>query len=485
MHGLKILLIEDDPTDVLLVQEALSALPDHTLLQAETLRHAMDIVQTQAPDVILMDLGLPDGQQMASYSVMRQVAPSVPILILTGLQEEALAMEALRMGAQDYLIKGHFPGMFLARAIRYAIERKRGEEALRESETRYRTLFEQSLQPTWVIEPHSLRILACNTAAIEQYGYSRQEFLSMSLAEIRMAEHVPDRGLWRHRLKNGAQITADCLLADIVFEGRSAHLLVAIDVTAREREQQLLQDLNATLEQQVLERTAALEAKHQELQGLASLLNETAQRERKRLATEMHDNLAQLLVVGRMKLDLLTRDGILSESLQAVKELRQCLSEALNYTRTLISDLRPPVAEGELNLGAGIAWVVKKLQRFGLVVKVTENGCMMPVESEAVVILLLEALHELLFNVLKHAQTKEAFVALSQTDTHLEITVQDHGCGFDLAGERSRPKEGGLGLLSIRERLVPFNAHLHIDSRPRHGTCSTIAVPLDSIRNTS
>lgn len=125
----RILLVEDNPGDARLLRETLRdahSLPFH-LVHAARLSEALDLVATSGADVVLLDLSLPDAHGMETVARMLDAAPTVPIIVLTGLADETVAMQAVQSGAQDYLVKGTVEGGTLARAIRYAIERKRLE----------------------------------------------------------------------------------------------------------------------------------------------------------------------------------------------------------------------------------------------------------------------------------------------------------------------------------------------------------------------
>jgi signal transduction histidine kinase len=129
----RILLVEDNPGDARLLRETLReahSLPFH-LVHASRLSEALELVAAQAPEVVLLDLSLPDAHGMDTVGRMLRAAPEVPIIVLTGLADETIAVQAVQSGAQDYLVKGTVEGGTLARAIRYAIERKRleGERA--------------------------------------------------------------------------------------------------------------------------------------------------------------------------------------------------------------------------------------------------------------------------------------------------------------------------------------------------------------------
>jgi serine phosphatase RsbU (regulator of sigma subunit) len=129
---IQVLLVEDNPGDARLLQlslaEATSA--QFELTHVERLADALQRLSTQTFDVVLLDLSLPDSRQIDTFRRTRAHAPQLPIIVLTGLDDETLAVETVHEGAQDYLVKGHVDSHLLVRAIRYAIERKRAQEQL-------------------------------------------------------------------------------------------------------------------------------------------------------------------------------------------------------------------------------------------------------------------------------------------------------------------------------------------------------------------
>jgi sigma-B regulation protein RsbU (phosphoserine phosphatase) len=140
------LLIEDNPGDAALIRYALagpdagaSAAPDFHLVCMDRLASGLLRLDDEGVDIVLLDLSLPDSQGLESVSQVRARSPHVPIVVLTGLDDEAMGLKAVREGAQDYLIKGNLDGALLKRAMRYAIERRRFSE---ERERLYRELQE-------------------------------------------------------------------------------------------------------------------------------------------------------------------------------------------------------------------------------------------------------------------------------------------------------------------------------------------------------
>jgi diguanylate cyclase (GGDEF)-like protein/PAS domain S-box-containing protein len=169
--------------------------------------------------------------------------------VLTGRDEEQLGIEAMASGAQDMLVKGSYDSEMLARALHYAIERQRLEGGLRQSAEEHRTLFENNPFPVWVYDSYTLRFLAVNEATVCEYGYSRDEFIKMTLLDIQPPEEAKKlidaieaargSGLvveeWRHRRKNGTVFDVEINAQALDFRGRPARIVLARDITVRKR----------------------------------------------------------------------------------------------------------------------------------------------------------------------------------------------------------------------------------------------------------
>jgi PAS domain S-box-containing protein len=134
-----VLLVEDNPGDARLIQEMLADGSGHRfrLWRADRLSAGLDMLSSGLVGVVLLDLSLPDSLGIETFCTMFAHAPQVPIIVLTGTDDEVMALHAVKTGAQDYLIKGEVNSNLLLRAMRYAMERKEAERALRESEERY------------------------------------------------------------------------------------------------------------------------------------------------------------------------------------------------------------------------------------------------------------------------------------------------------------------------------------------------------------
>ncbi len=215
--SIRVLLVEDNPTDVLLLREALAEvrLAHFELSDVAQLSAAGRYLSQVAVDVILLDLRLPDSQGLDTLLKLRQQTPRTPIVVLTGLADEELGLKALQSGAQDYLVKGQVDGQGLARAIRYAIERERSEEALRESEAKLRILF--NLLPVGVsvldanrnvveANPALKRILNLNSDGLSQKEYAHRIYLRTDGTPMPPEEFPSMRALVENRLIEDVEI---------------------------------------------------------------------------------------------------------------------------------------------------------------------------------------------------------------------------------------------------------------------------------------
>lgn len=135
---IQVLLVEDNANDVMLVRDELARTTGVTFLvtRADRLRDALRCLKEQPFDVVLLDLSLPDSDGLETFTKLHSEVSSIPIVVLSGLEDEEFAIRALKVGAQDYLVKNRMGSGFLPRAICYAIERKRGETELQRAKER-------------------------------------------------------------------------------------------------------------------------------------------------------------------------------------------------------------------------------------------------------------------------------------------------------------------------------------------------------------
>src|SRR5438132_360980 len=252
---LRILLLEDVPADAALVERHLTKSGLEFVSQrVDTRARFEQALREFVPDIILSDHGLPGFDGSAALELVNERFPTLPVILVTGSLNEEKAVEFMKAGAADYILKDHLTRLHEAiqRAIRerrLREEREQAVAALQESEAQYRALFESTPYPMWVFDLETHRVLAVNGAAIKHYGYSREEFLALRIEDLRPAEDIPalhrhlesmpgdyhNAGTWRHRKKDGTLIEVETSGHGITFAGRRAEQVVINDVTERKR----------------------------------------------------------------------------------------------------------------------------------------------------------------------------------------------------------------------------------------------------------
>lgn len=244
-----------------------------------------------------------------------------------------------------------------------------------------------------------------------------------------------------------------------------------------------LRQHEATLERKVAARTAQLERSHARLRRLASELTLAEQRERKQLASELHDYLAQLLVVSKFKIDQLRRNPSHEHPGGLLQDVESSLDQALTYSRTLIAHLSPTVLFMQ-GLVAALHWLPEYFSKQGLRVEVQSRVTTVKL-SEDRSVLLFQSVRELLFNALKHAGTGKATVEIDVVDERiLHITVTDGGAGFDVEMLLTEDRKG-YGLFSIRERIEGLDGTFTAISSPGAGTRIGLSIPLADVAGPS
>lgn len=269
--------------------------------------------------------------------------------------------------------------------------------------------------------------------------------------------------------------------------GRPARFVgVTFDVTERKQAEAQRVEWTKELERRIAERTKELVRTHDRLRGLAQELTLTEQRERQRIASELHDYLAQMLVVTRLKISQADQMVAPAPACTVLRDADDLIDQCLTYTRTLVAELMPPTLR-QFGLAGGLRWLGDAMAHQGLEVEV-DVPAVTPPMSEDLTRIFYQCVRELLFNVLKHAGTGRASVTMRESPHgRLQITVQDDGQGCDPDVVMDK-KTGTFGLFSIRERMEAIDGWMEMESAPGAGTTVTLGISLggaaESIRVT-
>ena len=261
---IKTLLVEDDPDDVRMVRQMLTTTEGARFHVecADRLSTGITLLAEDKSDVVLLDLWLPDSQGLDTLRKVLTQAPQTPVVVLTSMDDTATAVEAVREGAQDYLVKGQVDSNLLARCIQYAIERRRAEEALSRSDEFCRTILDSMNDAVSIISVDDNRILGCNRVFLEQLGLKEDEVIGKPCYEITyrrsdpctprdicpvradtlgeehsVAEHV-------HHRADGEEMCVEVSASPIKDEsGRTIQaVLVSRDISSRRRDEEALRE---------------------------------------------------------------------------------------------------------------------------------------------------------------------------------------------------------------------------------------------------
>ncbi len=247
----------------------------------------------------------------------------------------------------------------------------------------------------------------------------------------------------------------------------------------RLRTEAQLREMNRTLESSVLDATSDLRESEAQLRLLASDLVRAEHAERRRIADMLHDDVQQLLFGAQMRLELLREDvseGRLDDIGTHVEETDRYLTESIEKTRHLTVELAPPSLD-EDDLAEMIKSLVVQMREIhGLHVDARIDAPM-HVPDRTIRVVVHQTIRELLFNIVKHADVRQATVEVTYVDGELDVHVSDDGCGFDLDEVLNDPTHTGRGLATLRQRLSVVGGSLTVESVPGDGTKARVRLP--------
>ncbi len=347
---------------------------------------------------------------------------------------------------------------------------------IQNSEQWYRRLL-KTMNEGFTIRDENTEFSYVNDKFCEMLGYAREELLGQKIEDFVDQSGVVVLKEQLEKRKKGARTTYELVWlkknGEKLFTIMSAAALfdaqgnfrggfgAMTDITPRKKaEKKLLEYQN-------------------ELRSMASELSLVEERERRRIAAELHDRIGQSLAMAKIGL------GTLSELVdnpsieQEIDKIKGLVKQTINDTRLLTVELSPPILY-ELGFEAAVEWFAEEFQtQHGIEVQFEDDSQPKPL-NEDIRVILFKVVQELFFNVLKHAMAKCVFIKLAKNGKEILITFDDNGVGFNTYNKPSRSgSKTGFGLFSIRERLNHMGGHFQIKSTPGEGTYATISAPLN------
>ena len=322
------------------------------------------------------------------------------------------------------------------------------------------------------------RLTKVNSQMSEMFGYSQKELEAMTVNDITHPEYVDISPKFIRRASSGEITHAEF---EKQYFHKKGHLVwgqISSSVV-RDVKGKTLYFISHVKDITELKKAEEERLTYQlQLQSLASELVLTEQRERRRLATDLHDSIGQLLAISKIKLSALGNVASADDIAGDLKEIRDLIAQVIEQTRSLVFELSPPVLY-EFGIEAALEYLVERMQKLhDIRFEFVDDRQPKPL-SEDLGVLLFRAVQELLVNIVKHARARNARTFIETKDEKIRITVEDDGVGFDISEIDSHiGRAGKFGLFSIRERLNHLGGHFDIASKPGHGTQVSLAAPL-------
>ncbi|MGO9619778.1 MAG: PAS domain-containing protein [Desulfobaccales bacterium] len=489
---LRILIVEDQASDAELM--AFELRQANLTFTAQRVDNDLDFIrelEQSPPDLILSDYHLPHFNGGVALALAQERCPDVPFIFVSGAIGEEVAIDNLKRGATDYVLKDRLSRLAPAvkRALREAVEireRLQAEEALRQSEQNYRLLvgsipavvYKGYLD--WSVDFFDHKIEALTGHKKEEFDSRRLKWLDLMVREdlpaaqkvIRRARQGggayyrefrirtrDDRILW---IQDRGQIIFNAEGGVEIFSG------VFFDATEAQRG-----------------KMAVLESERR-LRYLSSELLKAQEHERKRLSMELHDELGQSLTVMKLRTRAIEkglRPDEQADLKQECRELLAYLDQVIDNVRRLSRDLSPSILE-DLGLLAALKYLVDGIGKYFTVeqsFEIQDLNSLFPPESQ---IIIYRIFQECLHNITKHAGPCRVSVALRQEDGAVTFTIEDEGAGFDVAQISGRDaSRRGLGLAALYERGRILGGSCQVWSRQGAGTKIACRIPIPQKKN--
>ncbi len=343
-------------------------------------------------------------------------------------------------------------------------ERKKAEEALREKEEFNFALFQHNPIQTIALDREG-KVIKSNLARrksgdrlpnigdVMYKDYAEKQEIDMHAELIKCIRSG--------KKKRFSELKYDDKILDITIAPfLDGVIITSEDITERKRAQE------------------KLFIYQEKLRSLTSELSLIEERERRRIAVNLHDSIGQTLAFAKIKLGELRESASSADFIEPLDEICGQLEQAIQSTRSLTSELSPPVFY-ELGFEPGVEWLTEQIQNQHNIYCIFKNDKQLKPLDENICVVLFQAVRELLVNIAKHAQTCKAKVSLYRSGSNIRIKVEDNGVGFNTSKITTHmDRNSGFGLFSIRERLDRLGGCLEVESEPGHGTRVTIVAPL-------
>jgi two-component system, NarL family, sensor histidine kinase UhpB len=474
---LKILVIEDNFGDFLLLKEHInaSAIQVAAIDTVDRLGSAIDYLSLHKPDIIFLDLYLPDSAGLSSYNQLKQHINGSAVIILSGLSDTKTAVDAIADGAQDYLAKGEFDEKLLEKTMIYAIERVKSIETLRVANERYSLVAKATRDLIWDWDLVTGEVYRDEEAVKEVYGCSNDSI-----------RYIGD---WNKRIHPDDAYRLSAMIKEVkhsssrnFFEIEYQFLTEAGDYryiydrgyVARNKAGKPIRLLGAAhdiTEKRKLEK-ALQEGKLQQQRAIAEATIKGQENERQQLGIELHDNINQILATSRLYLEN-ARPG--EKQKEFITKSKDMIILAAKELRNLSHTLLPPSLH-EFGLKQALRELTDTIAEAGsFIFERHWDSFEEKLLHQDQQLTIYRIVQEQLNNIIKHAGASKVHISLCliSNASGIELLIKDNGKGFDPSQKRN-----GVGLRNIISRAEIYYGHVSIHSRPGHGCELKVVFPV-------
>jgi two-component system sensor histidine kinase UhpB len=487
---IRVLVVEDDLVDRLACRRAFAKDNEHefVLLEAESGQEGLDVAQREQLDCILLDYNLPDltGLEFLDGLAKNMGAISIPVMMLTGGDSAAVAAEAMRRGARDYL--GKDVDRKYLELLPVAIHRILREQRLindkRQAEAKFRTLVEQIQAITYILDLDPSHARDYISPQIGVLGFTPEEWLADYGLHVRQIH--PDDRAQAIRLMDESRAAGTSLRAEYRMLTKNGDVMWFRDEAQFIKDESgkvlYMQGILVDITRNKLAEEALWQSQG-ELRKLAAHQESIKEEERKHIAQEIHDELGGLLTGIKayisVSIERATQSGNAPDPLLA--DAAGLAKDAIETVRKIITDLRPSVLD-QLGIWAALEWYVGQIEkRSGLVCDCTIDQSASAIELDMErSMMVFRIVQEALTNVVRHAEASSVTVRADRNGNQLLVEIKDNGKGIEADRLLNRESWGIRGMI---ERTRHFGGEIKIAGKPGEGTTLMLQMPLEENAN--
>jgi PAS domain S-box-containing protein len=426
MNEAQILIIEDDTVFAEMVQFQLSTsgISLENIISIDSIGEAKEIRKLQEPDVILLDLNITDSSGINTYDSISRLFPLASIIVLSGMDDESIALEIVSKGGQDYVLKGDLNAQILNKTIKYGLLRRQLSIKVQKSERKFKDVFNKSPLPIVHLVGDDFTIELVNNAAIDLYKVEREALIGKKITVFNTGSDeektiTKNGGRFTHATGDGSEIIVDIEISQIESDSNQMEFIALI-----------------------IDRTKELEFEKRKF----DIISQAEESEKKKIARELHDGLGQQMVL----LNLLFQNFQPGEEQKNnYKDLGNLLQSCIREVKEIAYNLLPPELEkGFINALERFSHRINSIGEIEFKLEIDES-----IDESNLEFIdnfnLYRIIQELFNNSLKHANASVFILKMQKEESgKIAIDVSDNGDGFDIDKVNH-----GLGLANINYRM--------------------------------